>query len=185
MSEQLPDVNVWMIHHQLRHAPTFALPPGYRMRFYHEGDTATWVAIQQAAEPYFVPTAETFVSSMPGDAAYLATRVMFLVDPSGAAVGTITAWSGALLGYAAIGQIHWVALLPAVQGRGLAKPMLSAAVNQLLAQGYTNAVLETNTRRVAALNLYLQFGFAPQPQDDAERDAWRRVAPQLKYRIDL
>ena len=183
MNEQLPNVNVWMINHDLSSAPNFSLPLGYNMRFYGESDLQTWVRIQQAAETFFVPTAETFAKYMPGDTAYLAERVMFLVDPSGADIGTITAWNDRTFTDHDTGQIHWVAIIPAAQGRGLAKPMLSAACNRLRERGYTQAVLETNTRRVAALNLYLQFGFEPYVCDEAERDAWRVVAPHLKFKI--
>lgn len=185
MNEQLPNIDVWMIHHRLQRAPVFALPRGYRMRFYAEGDIQTWVAIQQAAEPFFVPTAETFLRYMPGDISYVSRRVMFLADPNGRDIGTITAWNDQLFQHNDIGQIHWVAIIPEAQGRGLAKPMLSAACAELQARGYTAAVLETNTRRIAALNLYLQFGFEPYPHTQAERDAWLSAAPHLKFGVHV
>lgn len=185
MNEQLPNANVWMIHHNLLSAPYFPLSLGYSMRFYREGDVQTWVRIQQAAEPFFVPTAGMFAKYMPGDTAYLAARVMFIVDPTGTDVGTITAWNDRVFHYDDIGQIHWVAIIPAAQGRGLSKAMLSAACNTLRARGYTKAVLETNTRRIPALNLYLQFGFEPYVRDEAERNAWGIVAPQLKFGIEV
>lgn len=180
MNEHVPNTDVWMIHRALHQAPFFSLPPGYQMRFYHEGDIQTWVTIQQAAESFFVPTAETFLSSLRGDASYLSRRVMFLVDPYGADIGTITAWNDHLFHYDDVGQIHWVAIIPDAQGRGLAKPMVCAACTELQVRGYMTAVLETNTRRLAALNLYLQCGFEPYPQSQAERDAWKSVAPHLR-----
>lgn len=183
MNEQPPNVAVWMIHANLARVPQIALPDGYRMRFYHNGDVRTWLRIQQAAEPFSVPTAETFARAMPGDTSYLAARVMFLVDPSGGDIGTITAWHNDQLTGRDIGQIHWVAIIPSAQGRGLAKPMLSAACAVLRAHGYAEACLETDTRRVAALNLYLPGGFVPHPRDEAERTAWRTVAPRLKHTI--
>lgn len=184
MSESLPNIDIWMIHHDLQRVPSFLLPRGYRVRFYQEGDLETWVAIQQAADPFFVATAETFRSYLPGDLSYLSQRVMFLVDPADTAIGTITAWNTHIFQYADIGQIHWVAIVRSAQGRGLAKPMLRAACTELQARGYTTAVLETNARRIPALNLYLQFGFEPYPQSQAERDAWQRIAPQLKFGVN-
>ncbi len=184
-TEQLPDSDVWMTHPDLSRTPHFSLPIGYRMRFYGDGDVQAWVRIQQAAEPFIVPTAETFTRSMPGDTAYLATRVMFLVDPSGTDIGTITAWNDDQFNGRDIGQIHWVAIIPDAQGRGLAKPMLSAACNVLRTHGYTESWLETNTRRLPALNLYLQFGFKPYPRDEVERNAWRIVASRLKFAIEV
>jgi ribosomal protein S18 acetylase RimI-like enzyme len=181
MNDQLPNVNVWMIHHDLSRTPRFPMPTGYAMRFYRTGDVQTWVRIQQAAETFFVPTAEVFAKHMPGDTDYLSKRVMFLVDPSSADIGTITAWNDEQLSGREIGQIHWVAIVPDAQGRGLAKSMLSAACDVLRTHGYSEACLETNTRRIPALNLYLQFGFQPHLRDEAEREAWNIVAPRLKF----
>jgi ribosomal protein S18 acetylase RimI-like enzyme len=183
MSE-LPDVDVWMVHHDLAHAPRVVLPAGYRLRCYRAGDVRTWVRIQRAAEPFLVPTAATFARALPGDTAHLAARVLFLVDGAGADIGTITAWDGHSAGRA-FGQIHWVAIVPAAQGRGLAKPLLSAACEVLRARGYRAAWLETNTRRLPALNLYLRFGFVPHVRDAIERDAWRAVAPHLKVALAM
>jgi GNAT superfamily N-acetyltransferase len=184
MSEP-PNLDVWMINRQLVGAPQLALPAGHAMRFYRPGDVDTWLRVQQAADPFIVPTADMFARSMPGDDAYLATRVMFLVDPSGADIGTISAWDNSdLLGHT-IGQIHWVAIVPAAQGRGLAKPMLSAACQALRGHGHSAACLETNTRRVPALNLYLQFGFVPHIRSAAEEGAWRAVAPRLRLPLTL
>ncbi len=111
--------------------------------------------------------------------------MLFLVDPSGVDIGTITAWHTDQLLGRDIGQIHWVAIIPSAQGRGLAKPMLSAACAVVRTHGYAEACLETDTRRVAAINLYLQGGFVPHPRDEAERTAWRAIKPRLKVAIDV
>ena len=179
MDAQLPDVDVIMVHRDLRQAPSFTLPQGYQMRPYRPGDLDTWLRIQ-ASDPFFVPTAETFAASMPGDDAYLGSRVMFLVDPEGVEVGNITAWNTDQVTGQDIGQICWVALVPAARGRGLGKPLLSAACAALRERGYTRAYLETNTRRVPALNLYLRFGFAPYVRNEAEEGAWRAISPHLR-----
>ncbi len=179
-AEPTPNVDVWMLNDDLSRLTLGAFPSGYRMRFYRPGDLVTWLHIQ-ATDPFFAPTAETFAASVPGNDAYLGTRVMFLLDPTGVAIGTITAWNTDRLTGTDIGQIHWVALLPAARGRGLAKPMLSAACAVLREQGHQAACLETNTQRIPALNLYLQFGFVPYARSKTEREAWEAVAPQLKY----
>jgi GNAT superfamily N-acetyltransferase len=179
MDEHAQHADVWMIHRDLARVPHYALPAGYRMRFYREGDLDSWLRIH-ATDRFFIPTAETFAAYLPGDTAYRATRIMFLVDPQGADIGTITAWNTDELFGRAIGRIHWVAIVPAAQGRGLAKPMLSAACVVLREQGYGEACLDTNTRRVPAINLYRHFGFEPFVRDERERAAWQAVAPWLK-----
>jgi GNAT superfamily N-acetyltransferase len=179
------NIDVWMIHRDLAAAPRYAMPAGYSMCAYRPGDVAAWVRIQQAAETFFTPTAQTFAESMGSDEAVLAERVRFLVDERGEEIGTITAWSDAEFDGVDRGRIHWVALHPSAQGRGLAKPMLSAACDLLLARGYDNAWLWTGTGRTAALNLYLQFGFTAHPRDEADRAAWRDVAVELRYPVQI
>jgi GNAT superfamily N-acetyltransferase len=179
MHGQLPDVDVIMLHRDLGRAPSFALPQGYHMRPYQAGDLDTWLRIQ-ATDPFFAPTAETFAEALPGDDAYRAERVMFLVGPEGAEIGNITAWNTAQFTGEDIGQVCWVALVPEARGRGLGKPLLSAACATLRERGYTQAFVDTNMRRIPALNLYLQFGFEPLLRDEEEQAAWRAVAPYLK-----
>ena len=179
MDAQLPDVDVIMFHRDLGQAPSFALPQGYQMRPYRPGDLDTWLRIQ-ATDPFFVPTAETFAEVLPGDDAYRAGRVMFLVDPEGAEIGNITAWNTDQVTGEDIGQICWLALVPAARGRGLGKPLLSAACTALLERGYTQAFVDTNMRRIPALSLYLRLGFEPYLRDEGEQAAWRAIAPHLR-----
>lgn len=181
MDEQAADADVWMIHPDLKAIPQTSLPNGYRMRFYAEGDLATWLRIQ-AEDPFFIPTAETFASSMPGDTPLLSSRVLFLAGPAGEDIGTVTAWSNTSLTDHEIGQIHWVALVSVARGQGLARPMVAAACALLHQRGYHEACLETNTRRIPALNLYLSLGFMPFVRNETEGRAWRAVAQQLRSR---
>lgn len=185
MDDPNTGVEVVMIQRDLARAPIFSLPPGYAMRAYREGDVANWVRIQQAGDPFFVAEARHFSESMPGNTAYLEARVLFLVDGSGTDIGTIAAWNDAEFEGREMGHIHWVAIVSAAQGRSLAKPMLSVACAALRTHGYTEAWLETNTARIPALNLYGQFGFKPHPRNEAEREAWRAVAPRLKFAVEV
>ena len=183
MSESIqpPDVDIWMIHLDLQKTPKSPLPEGYRMRFYEEGDVEKWVEIQQASDPFFKATAETFASSMPGDAAFLSQRVMFLVDPTGRDIGSITAWENDDLTGEIIGQVHWVAIVNEMQGKGFAKPLLAAVCQRLIELGHKEACLMTNTRRLPAVNLYRKFGFEPLLQNEIEKEAWAKIASELKY----
>lgn len=178
------DVEVWMHQPDLSNAPVYALPDGYSMRFYRDGDVQTWLKIQRAADPDATLSAETFHSHMP-DESKLPHRVMFMVDPSGADIGSITAWDDDQLMGREMGLVHWVAIVPKAQGNSLAKPLLSTVIEVLKSLNYTEAWLETNTKRIPAINLYLSFGFKPYPREKVDRDAWRAVAPRLKYPIEI
>jgi GNAT superfamily N-acetyltransferase len=180
---ELPDVDVRMRHPNLGQITVFPLPDGYQLRAYRAGDVGTWLRIHWAADRLFFPTSATFMASMPGDDAHLAERTMFLVDPRGTEVGTVTAWDGPPGAPQAEGQIHWVAIVTAAQGHGLSKPLVSAACAALRQRSYTSAFLKTNTRRIPAINVYLKLGFQPTPRDATELAAWHTIAPLLKTPI--
>ncbi len=175
-------IGVWMLHPDIHNAPVYPLPDGYRMRFFETGDIPIWVRIQQQSDELFTSTEATFVKYMP-DSGKWPDRVMFLVSPSGEEIGTITAWNDSKLTGRDMGLVHWVAIVPEAQGRGLAKPMLSAALGVMRELGYTEASLDTQSARIPAINLYLHFGFKAFPREQADTDAWRAIAPQLKYSI--
>ncbi len=185
MSELPANVDIWMIQRDLAHAPHCAFPDGYRMRFYQAGDGDTWLRIQTVTEQFEPPTRDTFEKSLYGTDDYRAQRIMFLVNPSGDDIGTISAWNDDEFDGREMGRIHWVAIVPAAQGRGLAKPMLSAALAVLREHGYNEAWLWTSTGRIAAINLYRQFGFVPAPRNEAEHVAIHAIAPLLKYSTGL
>lgn len=186
METSLTGVDVCMIYTNLTRAPTFPLPDRYTTREYCEGDVETWVRLQRAcADDLAFITAADFVRELPGDWAYLTERVLFLVDPAGHDIGTITAWNDTQLRGRDIGRIHWVAIVAAAQGRGLSKPMMSAACARLRAHGYMEAYLETHSSLTPAINLYLSFGFQPHARSQAERDAWREAAPRLKHPVKV
>jgi GNAT superfamily N-acetyltransferase len=95
-------------------------------------------------------------------------------------VGTITAWRNADYRSAAYGRVHWVAIVPAFQGRGLARPLLAACLRRLSELGYGGAYLTTSPPRLAAINLYLRFGFTPDVQSVRDAEAWRLLADRVK-----
>ena len=164
---------------QLAMTPNYAFPEGYRMRSYQPGDEAMWLQILSASERYETITREDF-HSIGTDEVLLTQRVGFLVDPAGRDIGTATAKVDAKWQNKMAGWVHWVAIVPAWQGKGLAKPMLSAVCRRLLQQGQTEAYLYTSTARIPAINLYRSFGFEPVITNEEERQLWRNLAPYLK-----
>jgi GNAT superfamily N-acetyltransferase len=124
-------------------------------------------------------TVETFNEQFGHDLPAMEDRCLFLVAPDGRTVGTTTAWYENDFCGRSWGRIHWVAIIPEFQGRGLAKPMMTAAMNRLTSS-HDNAYLFTHTLRVPAVNLYLNFGFRPLVRSDAERAGWQDLRGQLK-----
>jgi GNAT superfamily N-acetyltransferase len=182
-----PRASVTMVRGDLEDLPRHAVPDGFAIRPYAPGDELAWVRIQSAADAYNVIVADLFRAQFGDDTRELGRRLFMLEDPVGTAIGTAAAWSGGARRGPTVGRVHWVAIHPAHQGRGLAKPLLSRVCLALRALGHESAFLTTSTNRIPAIGLYLGFGFVPEiagPQDAAAWAALQRSAPGLGLRLD-
>ena len=99
--------------------------------------------------------------------------MLFLEHESVGSIGTTTVWNGKFGGEMR-GRIHWVGIVPAFQGQGLSKPLLSAALTRLTLE-YRRAYLTTETTSYRGINLYLSFGFMPYVTNDRDREGWAIV----------
>lgn len=171
-----------MIRETLADIPAFSLPGGYALRWYQPGDEARWASIQAAADRFNDITAHLFAEQFQAAHARLEERQCYVLAPGGEAIGTATAWVDDLNGDPEVGRIHWVALIPAAQGRGLAKPLLTAVCHRLQAHGHRKAYLTTSMARTAAIGLYLKFGFRPVLEGAEQHAAWQIVTEQLRAR---
>lgn len=164
-------------------APSF--PSGFRLRAFASGDEARWLALQQASDTLSVFTPETFQLKFGTDAAAHAARIRFLETDAGEPVATAAAWFDDLYRRPDFGRVHWVAVHPAYQGRGLSTPLMLAILALLRERGHRAAYLTTGTARIAAINLYLKLSFTPWLRDAQERRYWEAIRPALKYPLAL
>lgn len=173
-------VSIMMVRDALDGVADFPPPAGYHLRCYRSGDEAEWTTIWQASEPYLKVGPGLFAAEFGSDARALGERQFFLLDPTGRAVGTATAWTPGLeVADASYGRVHWVAVVPEMQGRGLAKCLMTAVMNRLRELGHAKAYLITQAPRVGAVGLYLKFGFVPRVRSDEERAAWHGLRDKL------
>ena len=161
-----------------------------------------WVEIQKAAEPFLTITAEgpqegSYAHEFEPGAGNLPEGVplesalkhqFFLVeDASGTAVGTATAWRSKhhreystmlssrvddSVELSSDGLVHWVAIRPEWQGKGLSKVLLAAVLRCFPGMGCSTCTLGTSSGRAQAIPLYLRFGFQPLVFTEDERRAW-------------
>ena len=164
-----------MIRENLEGIPDFTLPNGFALRWYGPGDEAFWFEIHQAADRYQPITKELFEQKFGTDQARLAERQCYLIDPDAKPIGTATAWFGEGPGLDVFGRVHWVALMPQHQGRGLSKPLLASVCERLRELGHQKVYLTTSTERKRAIQLYLRFGFVPWIQNEPERKLWSEI----------
>jgi GNAT superfamily N-acetyltransferase len=173
-------LRVEMIREHMRDIPEHPLPAGFSLRMFRPGDEALWVDVQSDADRLQTIDRSIFDRNFGDDIESLSDRSFFLIAPDGSAAGSITAWYGAEPYGKEWGRIHWVAVRPAFQGRGLSKPMMTAAMKRL-ALSHERCYLTTATPRIAAIKVYLDFGFVPvADRPDAIR-AWETVASVLRH----
>ena len=195
------NVEIHMLRPHLNDLPAVAPPPGFSLR-QGAGHKEDWVDIQKAAEPFLTISADgpqegSYAHEFEPGAGNLPEGVtlesalkhqFFLVeDASGTAVGTATAWRSkhhreysAMLSsrvddsveLSSDGLVHWVAIRPEWQGKGLSKVLLAAVMRCFPGMGCSTCTLGTSSGRAQAIPLYLRFGFQPLVFTEGERRAW-------------
>jgi len=173
---------VTMVRPHMDDIPQVPFPEGYRARTMRPDDGGLWADIWRDAEEYGPIEPELFRSEFGEDPAALGWRGFIIEDRRGIAVATITAWYNRWFKGEDYGQIHWVAVRREAWGHGLGKAMMTHALNAM-AQWHERAFLGTQTNRLAAIKVYLDFGFVPDLEPEGAREAWREVQAQLAHPI--
>ena len=175
-----------MIRPSMDDLPRFDTPDGFRIRNYRDGDADEWVRIHELADLYNKVTQETFEREFGYDMPAMRDRGFFMEAPNGEVIGTATAWYSSagpgveIQGQLNYGRVHWVALVPQYQGRGLSKPLLSRVMSRL-AESHDKSYLVTSSARLPAIHLYLKYGFRPFLHSLESIEAWEFVSIQLKH----
>ncbi len=170
--------DVVMVRAHLRDIPEAAFPDGFGMRSIRPGEAGLWAEVWCAADGRPSADEALFVKEFGNDWGVIGERCFFVVGPDGGVAGTISAWFGEAPDGGAAGRVHWVAVRPAWQGRGLARAALAHTM-RVLARRHGRAYLATQSDRVPAIRLYRAFGFEPFPRNDAERRAWEGLAGRI------
>ncbi len=180
--EPIEHIEFTMIRRDLNDLPPVELPEGFRIRTFRDGDIANWCRIETSVDEFStIENAERYFDREFGpQIEFMGDRSFMLETINGEAIGTTTAWMGTLDGEM-VGLIHWVAIEPDYQGRGLAKPLLATAMHRL-AQDHQRAFLSTQTTSYRAVGLYLKFGFEPVLATDSDCRAWAIVEKLLARR---
>lgn len=177
-------IAVAMIRRNLDDIPHLPLPAGYHFRTFRRGDESLWAEVQTAAG-LFESTdkaLERFAGEFAPHIEEMESRCFFIIsEETGEAVGAGVAWHDAdFQGEGDYGRLHWVAMRPEYQGRGLGKPLVSLLMERL-AETHERAYLWTNHTCARAIYIYLDFGFEPMLISDRAEEAWRLLADELKH----
>jgi ribosomal protein S18 acetylase RimI-like enzyme len=142
----------------LNDIPDIPFPEGFTIRPMKITDAGLWEDIWRDAEPFTTISDGLFMREFGTDPAAITRRCFLIFAPNGCAVGTISSWYNRNYKGHDYGRIHWVAIRPVWQGKGLAKAALSFAL-KIMAQWHDRAYLITSSGRTAAIKLYEKFGF--------------------------
>jgi GNAT superfamily N-acetyltransferase len=167
-------IHLIMERNDLRNIPAFPPPEGFRLRSFREADTDLWADIETSVNefPNKAQARHHFEDEFGSRLADMRDRCLFLLNPSGNAVATTTAWFNPDYRGQNYGRIHWVAVRPEYQGKGLGKVVLGAALERL-ARWHERAYLTTQTISWVAIHMYLNFDFLPVLRNRDDREGWQ------------
>ena len=137
------------------------LPAGYSIRSYRPGDEDAWAGLMCAVgeQTDLAEAKALFTGRYLADAA-LTDRIFFAVDAEGTVIGSAIAWDDGLR------VLHWLAVHPAHQGKGLGKALCQTCLRLFRREDNSKPVyLHTQPWSWKAILLYISLGFKLQPKD--------------------
>ncbi len=161
--------------------PLPALPPGYTLRLYREGDLEPLTALMRRAfdKPEWTP--EKINAMLIADPTVKQT---FVIDFEGVPVASASA--RVMPEYPGSGYVHWVGVDPAHRGQKLGYVTTLAALHAFAEMdGLKDAVLETDDDRLPAIKTYQNLGFAPENRHDSHPERWGEIFANLAAAINL
>lgn len=163
-----------ILRHDLQNIVERPLPQGYSYHLYQTGDERQWMEIQLAAKEFLSLEAakKSWDHYYGGHEGEWHRRVLFIANPEGKLVGTASAYFDHRDIQA--GWLHWVAIRPEEQGKGLSKPLVSRILSMLQQMGYPYACVPTQTTTWLAVKVYMDCGFLPLPNEETEY-GWRMM----------
>ena len=171
---------IFMKRVNLENIPQFDLPESFSIRNYHKGDEENWFKIYKAADHYNKIYSSMFKEYFGADEEKLARRQFYVCNFKGEAIATATAWYNKDYYGEKIGRIHWVAVHPDYQGKGLAKPLLSTVMNRLKDLGHKQCYLRTLNIRTPAIKLYLSYGLKPDIHNANDELLWKDIQQRFE-----
>ncbi|MCA9765294.1 MAG: GNAT family N-acetyltransferase [Carnobacterium sp.] len=162
LDKTVPYAEIWMTRLLELPVTKHHLPQGFDFVFYQEGDEVEWAAIETAVSEFedTVQALTYFGEKFAPHLKELKKRMLFVVNSSGEKIGTCSAWWKEAPNKDRYPLVHWVAVKPGYQGKGIAKAMLTHTLTLLQDLEHTSPIyLHTQTWSLVAIQLYQHFGF--------------------------
>jgi ribosomal protein S18 acetylase RimI-like enzyme len=174
-------ISVVMYLPSLEARPAYPMPAGYAGRRFRRGEERTWAEIEASVGEFETANEALrhFEEEFGGHPAEVEDRCYFLCTEEGEPIGTGTAWFNPDYHGEDHGRVHWIAIAPRFQGRGLGRPLVGLVMDRL-AQSHRKAYLTTQTTSPRAIRIYLDFGFVPLLTDERSEEAWQLLYAELR-----
>ncbi|NMB25142.1 MAG: hypothetical protein GX986_06380 [Firmicutes bacterium] len=161
----------------LNHLPPGPLPCGYTLRSFRPGDEEHWENIIFDAFGRF----RSFAKTMAEDSYFAPQRIIFACHFQEGPIATAAAWHAPNTPDN-IGYLYMVGALQAHTGNGLGYCVCARAINQMIIDGKTSALLVTDSFRLPAIKTYLKLGFQPKILHLSQLLIWDRIMHNLNHR---
>ena len=170
----VPYTAVVMVREHAGDIPAYPLPEGYRFAPFTPADEEKWVRLQvevthvesmeqgkRIFREEFLQAPEGIPCEVCPGYTDVVKRTVQVKDMQDNLVGVATLWMGDTFGEV-WQRVHWVAVHPAHQGKGLAKCMIARMLRLYAELGCETPIyLTTQTKTYRAVRIYRQMGFAP------------------------
>lgn len=137
------------------------LPEGFRFKDYGPGDERAWAALEYEIGDFQSPgEAECyFADTYCADESELKKRVLFLANEAGRIAGSCIAWRDRKGEGGTVASLHWLAVSPACQKRGLGKALCRKTLERFRQLGEFPVYVHTRPWSYEAIFLYVRRGF--------------------------
>jgi GNAT superfamily N-acetyltransferase len=161
IDESVPYIEIIMRRNPGLSLPVHPLPEGYSFKLYEPGNEKDWAQIENSVNEFgsYEEALEYFTEEFIPYKAELMRRCIFVKSPDGELVGNAMAWWD-YAGQRRHPLVHWVAVKPNQQGKGLGKA-LTAEVLRLMTVTDGDGIfyLKTQTSSHKAVGIYEWAGF--------------------------
>lgn len=163
-----------MFREQLDDLAPLDLAEDYTLRHFQPGDEQFW---EEIINKSFEKQDTNFKENIASHGIYKPERVLFICY-KGKPVATATAWYNKRW-HQETGYLHMVGVIPGKRGKGLGLKVSLAVLHQMVEEGRTSAVLETDDFRLPAIKTYIKLGFKPQIIHENQVARWRGILTKL------
>jgi len=151
-----------MLRSGKEYIPQYELRDGFYIKKFEKGQEKDWADLEYSVGEFGSKeeALRHFFKEFGSRTDLFCQRCFFLYNRRGEVVGTATAWEDSDFFHTLTGRMHWLSIRPDYQGRGLARPLITAVLNEII-KHRDIIYLTTLPVNFPAIKLYLDFGFFP------------------------